>query len=60
VHGERRLAIVANLGHSPRTAKLQERGGTILLSTHGERDGEAVDEATLALDADEAVIIATA
>jgi alpha-glucosidase len=60
VHGQRRLAIVANLGHSPRTAKLQERGGTILLSTHGERDGEAVDEATLALDADEAVIIATA
>jgi alpha-glucosidase len=40
-HAGRRIAVVLNLGHGPLAADLPA-AGRILLSTHLDRDGEAV------------------
>jgi alpha-glucosidase len=53
--GDRRLAVALNLGREPRAARLPA-AGRVLLSTHGDREGERVGP-EVALRADEGVVV---
>ncbi len=53
---QRRFLIVLNLGHEPQTFDVGNSKGRIVLSTHGDRDGEAVS-GSLALRPDEGVVV---
>ncbi len=59
-HAGRRLLVLLNLGHSPCEFRMDgpRAGGTVLLSTHLDREG-AVGR-TVTLRADEGVIVALA
>ncbi len=54
--GAERLVVALNFGHEPRSARLDAAGGTIMLSTHLDRDGEHCTQ-DLALRSDEGVIV---
>jgi alpha-glucosidase len=55
-HRSERLAVALNLGSAPHDVGHGELRGRILLSTHGDREGEAVT-GELRLRADEGVIV---
>ena len=40
-HGNERLLVALNLGHEPESVPLRDACGTLLLSTHLDRAGEA-------------------
>jgi alpha-glucosidase len=57
-NGSERFLIVLNLGHEERIVPLADRHGQLVLSTHLDRDGEAIG-GSLRLRADEGIIADT-
>ncbi|MBN2359666.1 MAG: DUF3459 domain-containing protein [Deltaproteobacteria bacterium] len=55
-HGDRRLIVALNLGQRPQRAAIGGFGGTVALSTHLDREGEAVGGA-VDLRPDEGVVL---
>jgi alpha-glucosidase len=54
-NGSERFLIVLNLGHEEQIVPLADRHGQLVLSTHLDRDGEAIG-GSLRLRADEGII----
>jgi alpha-glucosidase len=55
-HADRRFLIALNLGGAPQTQPLNDMAGRVVLSTHGDRDDEAVRE-SIALRGNEGLVV---